>query len=356
MGIIVDTYKEYLTALQKLNALYQDLQERQKPLNNFLAQKESLFAEREQVTIASITMEAELRGLIHEFHNLETQLRHSQPGSSEEKALIEHVMNKKDEITVQEELIVENHQALVAIEHELPWVVDKCLAMEQLEGVQAKEFDVYLDTVNEVVTARCEVMVIQDKLRGWLHAEKDPALQSNSDDAAKRAWAQEKAEGVQWGAKNTTPLVEHMQEMHQRVSGVYSAMREAYNDTAQEHLNHLGNDKYKQGFESGKFHLGELEAAVLERRVEQTRLRSLLPAYVTAEIPMSSQIQDTSTLYNLKAFLEAPLNGSKERNIDRLQELFSDIGLSLPKQSIHTIYSSAIQAQKDTLPQDSAHL
>lgn len=414
MGNLKKQYEAYQTKLLELEKAYQVLTGKQIPVNQFLNEDMKLFEERVDLRLASIpigekldslkkkhmglesekySLEADHKKFVDETNSLVVKVQTLEISEEEKSKLIKRIDELKEKIsrttesltqtdmkiaqsvasiTQQEGVAEANNQEIAAIEEKISWAKNRLFSSQYIQnkGITQGDFNSYTDAMANVVKLRNELQGIQARLPALLKARIDPTKLKNSyhageEEALRAAWALEKTETMKWSKDNVFPISMRVTSIGEKVTNNYhSALHEAHENAAANHLKILGKEKYHHKFVSREWHLNDLEKLVEERVAKQNAFRSLLPLYASAEIPQDVQIKgqrtfglgktDTSNkVQAIQTYLETPFgNKTKLEVTNKIKELFSKVNVGLSNDAVNRVYEGAvreqaIKAQKD---------
>lgn len=349
MPSLLDSYKEYNKLMKKLDVVYKKLEAQQGVVNGFLAGEEALYEQRKNLKLLSVPLGEKLESLKKKKGDAEAELsKMADPNSEEARKLTAEIAAKTAAIPEQQRLIEENKQALVAVENQLTWVKENVrlsTTYTKAHGASQAGFNAYMDTANEAIKLKVQLLNVQSDIQRAISKTPVP----------------EREAALKWSKDNNVELVGRVNAVgNNLLKQFHYDLHEAHQKAANSLLDSLGKDKYREGFQSGKYHLDDLENFAAAKGAKQANYRSILPAYAAAEIPADVHIKGTRSwgigktntsekVNDIKDFLEKPFSANKNQDLANLKTLFNKVGVNLSDVAIDRIYTAAAVQQQQKL-------
>lgn len=373
MPSLVETYKKYHSQLKKLDTVYKKLKAKEHPISTFLEHEQNLYNKLNDLKLQSVPISEKLEKAKEKKNDLEGKLSKLDPKSQEAQDISLEIQEVNRKITQQQQKVEENKRQIIDAENKISWRAENGkFSTQRIKemGVSQSDFNAYMDTLKEALKIREKLTTLQGQIKTLLtrsiSSEVDnPAsiTPKSLEKAAELAKQEEvkKKQALNWSKEHISPIIHKITDVgNTLVDSFQCDLATAHDKTSEDHLHYLGKSDYKRGFESGKYHLNDLETLVSTKQKKQEHFRSLLPDYVTNEIPTDHTIKGVRAygigksnteerVINIKNFLEKPFSDNQVKDIAKLKDLFAKAGITLKDDALNRIYNSASREQQEKL-------
>lgn len=304
MSKLLELYEAYYKKLQEALSAYDELENEENNLIDFLNEQRTLYDQYELRLLRSVSLSEDLSSM----------KRKSKPA---------------DEIQAKEAAISENQSCLDGFENQMHWLKEPMALTDWIREGRCSDIDRYMRAFIKVNNLGKSLVSLQTEIRNNQNP-KDP-------------------DALLWSQRHIQPILPTLLTKQGKIGQCCYRLLEAYELAVGYYLKILVKEQYQQGFEEGRYGLQELARFADLRMEKQRYYKGLLPEYIKNELPEDVYITGkrdflglgkTNTkekLLKIGVFLKT-YTGSEETFKNELKKLFAAVNIALDEGGLSRIY------------------